>query len=85
MLEEWSISQPGLEARSVASARNNAFKAWRFAGEMREIAATFAATGLPDGFHTGAADIYERLAVYKNCDSAPDLAEIIETIAGNQA
>jgi len=85
LLEEWSISQPGLEARSVASARNNAFKAWRFAGEMREIAATFAAAGLPDGFHAGAADIYERLAVYKNCDSAPGLAQIIETIAGNQA
>ena len=85
LLEEWSISQPGLEARSAAGARNNAFKAWRFAGEMREIAATFAAAGLPDGFHAGAADIYQRLAGYKDCDSAPELSEIIATIIGDQA
>ena len=85
LLNEWSKSQQGLEARSAASARNNAFKAWRFAGEMREIAATFEASGLPNGFHTAAADIYQRLAPYKDCDSAPELADVIDTIltAGN--
>ncbi len=80
LLEEWSRSQPGLEARSAAGARNNAFKAWRFAGEMREIAATFEACGLPGGFHRAAADIYQRLATYKDCDPAPDLSEVIDTI-----
>ncbi len=80
LLEEWSRSQPGLEARSAAGARNNAFKAWRFAGEMREIAATFEACGLPGGFHQAAADIYQRLATYKDCDPAPDLSEVIDTI-----
>ena len=85
LLNEWSKSQQGLEARSAASARNNAFKAWRFAGEMREVAATFEASGLPNGFHTAAADIYQRLAPYKDCDSAPELADVIDTIltAGN--
>jgi 3-hydroxyisobutyrate dehydrogenase-like beta-hydroxyacid dehydrogenase len=80
LLEEWSLSQPGLEARSAAGARNNAFKAWRFAGEMREIAATFEASGLPGGFHQAAADIYQRLAAYKDCEPAPDLSEVIDTI-----
>ena len=79
LLEEWSRSQQGLEARSAA-ARNNAFKAWRFTGEMREIAATFEASGLPGGFHSAAADIYERLGAYKDCDPAPELSEIIDTI-----
>jgi 3-hydroxyisobutyrate dehydrogenase-like beta-hydroxyacid dehydrogenase len=80
LLEEWNISQHGLEAKSAAGARNNAFKAWRFAGEMREIAETFAASGLPGGFHEGAADIYGRLAAYKDCDPPPELAEIIEKL-----
>ena len=80
LLEEWNISQHGLEARSAAGARNNAFKAWRFAGEMREIAATFEASGLPGGFHQGAADVYTRLAAYKDCDPPPELAEIIEKL-----
>ena len=83
LIEEWSISQQGLEARSAAAARNNAFKAWRFAGEMREIAATFEAARLPGGFHDAAADIYDRLAAYKDCDPAPALEEIIDTILGH--
>jgi 3-hydroxyisobutyrate dehydrogenase-like beta-hydroxyacid dehydrogenase len=80
LLEEWSISQQGLAGRSEAAARNNAFKAWRFAGEMREIAATFEAVGLPGGFHRAAADIYQRLEAYKDCSPAPPLAEIIDTL-----
>jgi 3-hydroxyisobutyrate dehydrogenase-like beta-hydroxyacid dehydrogenase len=85
LLEEWNISQHGLEARSAAGARNNAFKAWRFAGEMREIAATFEASGLPGGFHRGAEDVYTRLAAYKDCDPPPELAEIIEKLLDSGA
>lgn len=80
LLEEWALSQQGLDARSAGAARGNAFKAWRFAGEMREIAATFQASGLPGGFHAAAADIYQRLAQYKDCDPAPQLSEIIDTL-----
>ena len=29
---------------------------------MREIASTFEAAGLPDGFHAAAAAVYERIA-----------------------
>ena len=85
LLEEWALSKPGLEAQSVASARDNAFKAWRFAGEMGEIAATFEASGLPGGFHRAAADIYQRLAAYKDCVPAPELPEVIDTILGTRA
>ena len=35
-------------------------KGWRWAAEMEEIADTFAAAGLPDGFHRAAAEIYRR-------------------------
>lgn len=80
LVGEWSISQQGLEARSASAARANAFKAWRFAGEMREIAATFEAARLPGGFHAAAAELYERLAGYKDCEPAPDLAQVVDTL-----
>lgn len=82
LIEEWALSQQGLEARSASAARANAFKAWRFAGEMREIAATFERSGLPGGFHAAAAELYQRLAGYKDCEPAPQLAEVIDTILG---
>jgi 3-hydroxyisobutyrate dehydrogenase-like beta-hydroxyacid dehydrogenase len=80
LMEEWGISQPGLEARSEQAARNNAFKAWRFAGEMHEIADTFEAAGLPDGFHRAAAGIYERLERFKDCNPAPATGEVVAQV-----
>ncbi len=53
----------------------NSHKAWRFAGEMREIAETFADADLPAGFHEAAADVFERLQCFKD-----GKAETIETL-----
>ena len=58
LLEEWGISQPGLEKRSDGAARSAAAKGWRWVGEMEEIAAAMAAAGLPEGFHQAAAEMY---------------------------
>lgn len=66
LLEEWERSQPGLRQRSDSAASRTAPKAWRFEGEMREIAATFEAAGLPGEFHEAAAQIYGRLRELKD-------------------
>jgi hypothetical protein len=58
LLEEWGISQPGLERRSAAAAGSAKAKGWRWVAEMEENAATRVAAGLPDGFHQAAAEIY---------------------------
>jgi 3-hydroxyisobutyrate dehydrogenase-like beta-hydroxyacid dehydrogenase len=58
LLDEWRLSLPELSERSEAAARSAARKGWRWVGEMEEIADTFAAAGLPDGFHRAAAEIY---------------------------
>ncbi len=47
-------------------------KAWRWAGEMEEIAASFDAANLPSGFLANA-EIYRRLAGYKDCAELPSL------------
>jgi len=66
LLGEWEISQQALIKRSEGAARGSAPKAWRFVGEMEEIAASFADQGLPDGFHLAAAEVYRRLNDFKD-------------------
>jgi 3-hydroxyisobutyrate dehydrogenase-like beta-hydroxyacid dehydrogenase len=60
LLEEWRMSLPHLHDRSVAACGSAVSKGWRWIGEMSEIADTFAAAGLPDGFHQAAGEIYRR-------------------------
>jgi 3-hydroxyisobutyrate dehydrogenase-like beta-hydroxyacid dehydrogenase len=70
-----SPSNPAKTAASVAP------KAWRFAPEMNEIAATFEAAGLPPEFHRAAAGIYSALASFK--DSQPDVDEVLRALVGH--
>lgn len=66
LAREWELSQPGLVDRLAAVAASEVPKAWRWSGEMAEIADTFAAAGLPDGFHRAAAAVYGRLEGFKD-------------------
>ena len=60
LLDEWRESLPELVERSERAARSAARKGWRWDYEMEEIAATFGAAGLPDGFHEAAAEVFRR-------------------------
>ena len=80
LLAEWLRSQPGLADRAEQSAKGTARKAWRFEGEMSEIADTFRDAGLPDGFHRGAADVYRAMAPLKETGGALD--EVIDRLIG---
>ena len=86
LLEEWAISQPDLERRCIQAAAVAAPKAWRYAGEMREIAATFEAAGLPTGFHNAAAEICGRLAPFKDrTEPPPTVAAVIDALSASPA
>ena len=78
LLDEWGLSQAGVAARSESAARDNARKAWRFTGEMAEIAATLESVDLPGGFFHAAGEIYERLAKYKDAAEMPSAEEVIK-------
>ena len=80
LLAEWKRSIPELPARSEAAVTNNARKAWRFVGEMEEIADTFMGAGLPDGFPLAAREVYDRLEKYKDAPVPPSLAEVASAI-----
>ena len=79
---EWDIFQPGLAARAASTAKSTAPKAWRFAGEMEEIAATFAAANLPAGFHAAAAEVYSRMAGLRDAPGEADLNAVLAEILG---
>ena len=80
LAEEWEMSQPGLVDRLADAADSMAPKAWRWSGEMAEIADTFAAAGLPDGFHRAAAAVYRRLEGFKDV-SGLEVADALAALA----
>jgi Domain of unknown function (DUF1932) len=80
LVKEWELTLPGLPSQSEGAVRGSARKAWRFVGEMQEIADAFKAAGLPDGFHRAAAELYRRLERYKDADQPPSLEEATAVI-----
>jgi 3-hydroxyisobutyrate dehydrogenase-like beta-hydroxyacid dehydrogenase len=77
---EWALSMPGQAERTEADGPRVSAKAWRWVGEMEEIAATFEATGLPPGFHEGAGEIFEAMAAFKDAERAPTFDEVMDAI-----
>jgi hypothetical protein len=75
---QWARSGPALPEleREISRA---APKAWRFAGEMHEIAATFEGAGLPPEFHQAAAEIFRRLENFKGREE-PSVDDVLGTL-----
>lgn len=83
LVNEWDLSQVGLADRSEGMAAGAAPKGWRFAGEMHEIADTFAGAGLPDGFFRSAAEVYEMMAPVKDQFDPPvTVADVAQLLTG---
>jgi 3-hydroxyisobutyrate dehydrogenase-like beta-hydroxyacid dehydrogenase len=62
---EDALSAEGVDSeRFVRSAR----KAWRWAPEMQEVAATCEALGLPEGIPLGAADLFSRWDAHRDAE-----------------
>ena len=81
LMGEWARSQPSLGPKSERAASVAAPKGWRYVGEMEEIAASFGAAGLPTGFHEAAADLYRRLAPFKDrADPGPEVNEVLDAL-----
>lgn len=78
--KQWSSDGSGFSEETRQRVTRVTAKAWRFSGEMEEIAATFSEVGLPGSFHQAAADIYSRLAYFKNYQSIPDLDEVLNAL-----
>ncbi len=77
LLRQWGDNFSTQTIRRVCS---NTAKAWRFEGEMYEIAETFQDAGLPGEFHLAAAQIYKRLASFKEQDEAPSIDAVLSVL-----
>lgn len=82
LTEQWT--RDGFAEQATNRVRNVTAKAWRFAGEMEEIAATFDEAGVPDGFHLAAADIYRRLAGFKGAEETPSLDAVLAAMLNHE-
>jgi 3-hydroxyisobutyrate dehydrogenase-like beta-hydroxyacid dehydrogenase len=79
LLAEWHRSQPDLPKRSDNAAKGTARKAWRWVGEMHEIATAFSSAGLPHGFHRGAEEVYRRMTPYRDA-AVPSMEDVAKTL-----
>jgi 3-hydroxyisobutyrate dehydrogenase-like beta-hydroxyacid dehydrogenase len=74
LIKEWRDSMPGIAEQSEHIVQR-ARKAWRWAGEMEEIAASFDAANLPSGFLANA-EIYRRLSEFRDAATLPTSEEV---------
>lgn len=77
---QWSRNGSAFAEETEQRVRGVTAKAWRFEGEMHEIASTLAGAGLPDGFHLAAAEVYNRLADFKDAPETPKLAAVLQAL-----
>jgi hypothetical protein len=80
LMAQWGRDDASFGQENERKVREVTAKAWRFTGEMEEIAATFAAAGMPPGFHQAAADIYQRLAGFKDAPATPALEPLLDAL-----
>ena len=78
--QHWQRDDPQFADQVTQRVRQVTAKAWRFAGEMEEIAATFRSSGMPGEFHAAAANVYRRLADFKAARATPDLEDVLAAL-----
>lgn len=82
--EQWAHDKSPLAEKGPHQVRSVTAKAWRFVGEMEEIAATFESAGLPGGFHGAAAEVYARMAHFRDAPSVPELEAVLAALGNPQ-
>jgi len=78
--KQWARYDADFPKQAQSRARRVTAKAWRFAGEMDEIAATFSDAGLPGEFHKAAGEIYRRITAFKEAKETPELQEVLSKL-----
>jgi len=80
LCQQWELDDNGSSKEINRRVTMVTAKAWRFEGEMKEIAETFQEAGLPDQFHQAAAEIYHRLSIFKDSAETPSLQNVLKVL-----
>jgi 3-hydroxyisobutyrate dehydrogenase-like beta-hydroxyacid dehydrogenase len=84
LYQQWEWDDKGSSEEINRRVTSVTAKAWRFEGEMKEIAKTFQEAGLPDQFHKAAAEIYHRLSIFKESAETPSLQNVLNVLLEQQ-
>jgi 3-hydroxyisobutyrate dehydrogenase-like beta-hydroxyacid dehydrogenase len=84
LMRRWAADGSGLDRSAAQRVTRVTDRAWRWVDEMEQIASTFTHAKMPSGFHEAAADIYRRLAEFKDqpAPSADAVLDALKTPAG---
>ncbi|HLO16154.1 MAG TPA: DUF1932 domain-containing protein [Anaerolineales bacterium] len=80
LYQQWDMDDKDFSEQVNRRVAHVTVKAWRFEGEMKEIASTFREAGLPDGFHLAAAEIYQRMINFKDSAETPLLSDVLKAL-----
>jgi 3-hydroxyisobutyrate dehydrogenase-like beta-hydroxyacid dehydrogenase len=80
LYQQWDMDDEGFSEQVNQRTTRVTAKAWRFEGEMNEIAETFQEAGLPADFHKAAAEIYRRMSSFKEADEVPALDDVLRAL-----
>lgn len=80
LVDELLSTNPEAYKRMEADIPRLPVKARRWVAEMENISVTFAQTGLPSGFHLGAAEIYRILGMTPFGDESPETLDRSRTL-----
>lgn len=84
LANQWSRGGSDFAEQTNRRVRGVTAKAWRFAGEMKEIASTFESAGMPGEFHAAAAEVYRRIAGFKDAQEVPSLADVLTALLDSE-
>ncbi len=80
LYQQWDMDNKGFSEQVNRRVTRVTAKAWRFEGEMKEIAETFQESGLPADFHKAAAEIYRRMALFRDSAETPSLEDVLRAL-----
>jgi len=84
LANQWSRGGSDFAEQTNRRVRGVTAKAWRFAGEMKEIASTFESVGMPGEFHAAAAEVYRRIADFKDAQEVPSLEDVLTALLDSE-
>jgi 3-hydroxyisobutyrate dehydrogenase-like beta-hydroxyacid dehydrogenase len=80
LYQQWEMDDKGFSEQVNRRVTRVTAKAWRFEGEMAEIARTFQEAGLPAEFHEAAAEIYRHMSNFKDFAELPSLQDVLRVL-----
>jgi len=80
LYQQWDMDEQGFSERVDRRVARVTAKAWRFEGEMEEIAKTFQEAGLPPDFHKAASEIYRRMSNFKDAVETPSIEDVLRAL-----